>query len=369
MKIINVVGARPNFIKIAPLIREMDKHSHLEKLLVHTGQHYDDKMSEVFFKELSLPKPDIYLGVGSRSHVQQIAHIMTGFEEVCLREKPNLIIVVGDVNSTLACSLVAAKLGICLAHVEAGLRSFDRGMPEETNRILTDHLSDFLFTTSLSANENLQREGISPEKIFFVGNVMIDTLLRFKKYTQKDPIMGKKPYCLLTLHRPENVDSPEILARILQGLSKVGENNLVLFPMHPRTQKNIEQFGYKKHFQHWCIEEAVLANCSKGLASLASMSYLGFLNLMAGASIVFTDSGGVQEETTILGVPCLTLRSNTERPITVTQGTNEVIGIDSQAIIEKASAILNRKQKSYSVPALWDGHAAGRIVSIILDKM
>jgi len=387
MKIIHVVGARPNFMKIAPIMREMAKYpQEFEQILVHTGQHYDDNMSKVFFEDLELPQPDIYLGVGSSSHAQQTARIMLAFEPVLLEHKPDWVIVVGDVNSTVACALTAAKLGIKVAHVEAGLRSFDRTMPEELNRVLTDHIADLLFTTEPSANENLRREGIPEEKVHFVGNVMIDTLVRHKERALAlnvleehglEPVRGqsRRPYALLTLHRPSNVDVPEVLSGILDALAEIQARLPILFPAHPRTVERIREFGFEGRLALWDTDcsagLALSSDYSAGLVAMPNLrvteplGYLEFLNLMANARLVLTDSGGIQEETTILGVPCLTLRKNTERPVTVTQGTNTIVGSDPKHIVTEALAILDGRNKAGRVPEFWDGRAAERIVAVL----
>jgi len=363
MKILNVVGARPNFMKIAPLMREMKKHRSLKPLLVHTGQHYDKKMSRTFFRDLKIPLPDFNLGVGSGSHAEQTAHVMLLFEKLCLKEKPDLVLVVGDVNSTLACSLVAAKLCIPVAHVEAGLRSGDRTMPEETNRIVTDALSDHLFTTSLDADRNLRKEGVSPEKIFFVGNVMIDTLLEHLGQAKKSKVAerlglrknGKTiPYSLITLHRPSNVDDKNTLTGILEALQAIQKRVKIVFPIHPRTKKQIDTFR--------------LTALIKGMPNLILTEPIGYLDtlaLMQKARFVLTDSGGVQEETTVLGIPCLTVRQNTERPITITQGTNILVGTDKGRILREVKRILDGRSKPKRIPQYWDGRAAQRIVSIL----
>jgi UDP-N-acetylglucosamine 2-epimerase (non-hydrolysing) len=361
MRILSVVGARPNLIKAAPLVDEMARHAAIEQMLLHTGQHYDQNMSQVFFIELGLPEPDAYLGVGSGSHAWQTAQVMIGFERACQEYRPDLVVVVGDVNSTLACAVTATKLWIPVAHVEAGLRSFDRRMPEEINRIVTDALSDFLFTTSRDADENLEREGVNPAKIHFVGNVMIDTLLRHREQVRRSGILGRlglapHGYALMTLHRPSNVDDPAALRGICSALEVIQTRLPIVFPMHPRTRKNLEDFG--------------LAGQVEGMAGLIitePLGYLDFLCLMDQARLVLTDSGGIQEETTILGVPCLTLRENTERPVTVTEGTNQVIGSSPERIVEASLAIMAGGGKAGHVPELWDGHAAERIVRVILD--
>jgi UDP-N-acetylglucosamine 2-epimerase (non-hydrolysing) len=363
MKILNIVGARPNLMKIAPLVDEMNRHSDIQHLLLHTGQHYDEKMSQIFFDQLGIPRPDIYLGVGSGSHAEQTAQVMVEFEKALLRVHPDVVVVVGDVNSTLACAITAAKLWVPVAHVEAGLRSGDRRMPEEINRIVTDALSDFLFTTSRAANENLEREGISPEKIFFVGNVMIDTLLKYQKQarvlgTPEHFDLQQGEYALLTLHRPSNVDVPEVFSGILDALVAIQRDLPIIFPAHPRTIKRIDEFGFTERL-----------NTASNLHIVEPLGYLEFLDLMMHSKIVLTDSGGIQEETTILGVPCLTLRENTERPITITQGTNILVGVDPDRIVSEVQSILSGESKAGRVPELWDGQTAGRIVAILKEKL
>ena len=356
MKVFNVVGARPNFMKIAPIVEQMKKTPGLQGVLVHTGQHYDEGMSDVFFRDLGIPKPDVHLGVGSGSHAGQTARIMVEFERVCLAEKPDLVVVVGDVNSTMACSIVAAKLLIPVAHVEAGLRSFDRTMPEEINRLVTDALADILFTTSVDADENLAREGIAPGKIHFVGNVMIDTLLKHREKAGKlanisDLGLKSGNYALVTLHRPSNVDEPQVFGGILEALRSVAQSLPVLFPMHPRTAKRVTEFGLD----------------IGAIQVTEPFGYLEFLNLTANARLVLTDSGGLQEETTILRVPCLTLRRNTERPVTITDGTNIMVGPDRDRILDGVRRVLNGDWKPSGPPKFWDGHAAERIVEIIRE--
>ena len=382
-KIVSVVGARPNFMKIAPIIEQLkiknkNLKAELKHVLVHTGQHYDEEMSKSFFEDLNLPKPDINLGVGSASHAVQTAKIMIEFEKVCLRERPDLIIVVGDVNSTIACALVASKLGIKIAHIEAGLRSFDRAMPEEINRVLTDAISDYLFTTCEDANENLRKEGIPEEKIYFVGNVMIDTLLKYKERAKKSKILEKlglnkdlqvRSYALLTLHRPSNVDNRETFINILKALKDVSEKIPIIFPAHPRTQRQIKSFGLEKYFNFVNIESNSCVNIENSINLLDPLSYLDFLNLMANAKFVLTDSGGIQEETTILNIPCLTLRENTERPVTLKEGTNTIVGSNPEKIISKSMDILNGKKKIGRIPKLWDGKAAERIINILIEKL
>ena len=349
MKVLNVVGARPNFMKIAPIVEEMKKTPGLNGILVHTGQHYDEGMSDVFFRDLGIPVPDVYLGVGSGTHAEQTARIMVEFEKTCLSEKPDLVLVVGDVNSTMACSIVAAKLRIPVAHVEAGLRSFDRAMPEEINRLVTDALADLLFTTSRDADENLKREGADPAKIHFVGNVMIDTLLKHRQKAAALNIEKPKQYSLVTLHRPSNVDDPNVLGPILEALDQISKTMPVLFPIHPRTRKRVEDFGLSMN----------------GIRTMEPLGYLEFLNLESTATVVLTDSGGLQEETTILGVPCLTLRHNTERPVTIEHGTNIMVGPDKARILEAFRRIMNGDWKPAGPPEFWDGHAAERIVRVI----
>ena len=389
MKLCIVAGARPNFIKIAPIISAINKFNNsidsinpsnpINYLLVHTGQHYDSKMSEIFFDDLGIPKPEINLEVGSASHAVQTAEIMRRFEEVCLEESPSHVLVVGDVNSTIACALVASKLGIKVVHVEAGLRSFDRSMPEEINRVLTDAISDLLFTTEEDANENLEKEGIPKEKVHFVGNVMIDTLLLHKKKAEESDVlmklgftvMGSKSsknevgaYSVLTLHRPSNVDDEESFRNIIQGLSEIARRIPIIFPIHPRTLNQIKEFGLDSYFK-WLSGDGAKFKKEDGIIHCVDpLGYLDFLKLMSNAKLVLTDSGGVQEETTILGVPCVTIRENTERPVTVTFGTNVVAGVKKENIIEAAFTQLN-KRIHYSVPPLWDGKAAERIVEIL----
>jgi len=363
MKIINIVGARPNFMKIAPIIEALNQYpTHFDHLLVHTGQHYDEKMSSDFFEDLGMPKPDIDLGVGSGSHAEQTARIMIEFEKVCLNEKPDLVIVVGDVNSTMACTITAKKLGIRVAHVEAGLRSRDMTMPEEINRLCTDILCDYLFTTDKLANENLLKEGIAEEKIHFVGNVMIDTLVKHRQLAEDltlldDMGLSKGEYATMTLHRPSNVDDPEIFMGILDALENISKKMPIIFPLHPRTRKLINEYGFKHYFN----ENKKI----KGIWITEPLGYLEFLHLNMHARMVFTDSGGLQEETTVLGVPCITIRQNTERPITCTEGTNYLIGNKKEDIINAAESILGGNQRAGTTPELWDGKAANRIVEIL----
>ncbi len=362
MKILNVVGARPNLMKIAPLVEEMHRHPDIHQTLLHTGQHYDDKMSQIFFDELGIPQPDIYLGVGSGSHAEQTARVMIAFEKTLLRHKPDLVVVVGDVNSTLACTVTAAKLWIPVAHIEAGLRSFDRKMPEEINRLVTDALSDLLFTTSRDADENLLQAGVPAEKIFFVGNVMIDTLNKHRARAQQlgtPKRLSLEPghYALLTLHRPSNVDAPKVFSAILDALEAIQNDIPILFPAHPRTIKRIAEFKFEERLKG-----------ASNLRILEPLGYLEFLDLMMHAQLMLTDSGGIQEETTILGVPCLTIRQNTERPVTITEGTNTLVGADPQRIITEARRIISGQGKTGHIPELWDGRAAERIVQILRKK-
>ncbi len=362
MKIINVVGARPNFMKMAPIIEAMNARPGVfDHVLVHTGQHYDARMSRAFFEDLGMPRPDIDLGVGSGSHAEQTGKVMMAFERVCEEIRPDLVVVVGDVNSTLACTLTAKKLGIKVAHVEAGLRSRDMGMPEEINRLCTDVLCDYLFTTDRIANENLLSEGVAPERIHFVGNVMIDTLLKHKVAAARLDLMqrwGLAPggYATLTLHRPSNVDDPVILEGILGALTKIARKLPIVFPMHPRTRKRIAQFGLERFLTK--------SGTPRGLWMTEPLGYLEFLHLNMYASMVLTDSGGLQEETTVLGVPCITLRHNTERPITCTEGTNRLVGNDPQRILAAAKDILARRDEPRGRPEKWDGRAAERIVEV-----
>lgn len=365
VKLMSVVGARPNFMKVLPLVREFEKVRGLRHLLIHTGQHYDELLSDAFFKDLELPRPDFCLGVGSGSHAEQTAKVMVESEKVLLAEKPDAVIVVGDVNSSMAVSIAASKLQIPVAHVEAGLRSFDRSMPEEINRLVTDTLSSFLFTTCRDANENLAREGVPDDKVFFVGNVMIDSLLMLREESEKSQILEvlglvSKNYGLVTLHRPSNVDRQEPLSNILTALDHLQQEVPLVFAVHPRTRKMIRTFGYERQ----------LAG-ARNLRLTDPLGYLDFLKLTSHARLILTDSGGLQEESTFLGVPCLTLRENTERPITVTQGTNRLVGNDPGKILAGAREILGNgyPARSYSIPELWDGMAASRIVGILTSKL
>ena len=355
MKIILVVGTRPNFMKAAPVWEEFKQRPEkFQLLLVHTGQHYDRNMSKVFFDELGLPRPDRYLGVGSGSHAVQTARIMEGFEKVLLEESPDMVMVFGDVNSTLACSLDAVKLHIPVSHVEAGLRSRDRSMPEEINRIVTDSISDILFTPSADADENLKREGIPEERIFRVGNVMIDSLRRFEAEADRSDALqrlgvAEGKYALLTLHRPSNVDEEEVFRGVLSAIERISQDIEVVFPVHPRTRKVIEE----------------LLMDLDSIKVTEPVGYTDFLKLQKEAMLVLTDSGGIQEETMVFDVPCLTLRQNTERPITVEFGTNILVGNDPDRIVSETHRILNGEVKRGKVPELWDGRTAERIVDVI----
>jgi UDP-N-acetylglucosamine 2-epimerase (non-hydrolysing) len=360
VKLVNVVGARPNLMKIAPLMEAWAKRPGVEALLVHTGQHYDANMSELFFHELGIPEPDLNLEVGSASHAVQTAEIMRAFEPVVQSQRPDAVLVVGDVNSTIACGLVAVKLGVRLVHVEAGLRSFDRTMPEEINRVLTDAISDVLFCTEESGVRNLRREGVAPERIHLVGNVMIDTLVRHRAKADRSGVLaalGLAPrrYAVLTLHRPANVDDPGVLGRLLDALEAIHRDLAIVFPVHPRTRQKLAAFGFS----------ARLA-AMRELRLVEPLGYLDFLKLMAEARLVLTDSGGIQEETTILGVPCLTLRENTERPATVECGTNRLVGRDPARILAAWQEIRSAAPAPARVPPLWDGRAAERIADILL---
>jgi len=357
MKAAVVVGARPNFMKAAPLIREFRKRAKVQCLLVHTGQHYDENMSRIFFEDLELPAPDVHLGVGSGSQAEQTGKVMVAFEAVVTRERPDLIIVVGDVNSTLACSLVGAKALVPVAHVEAGLRSFDLAMPEEINRMVTDVLSRFCFTTSPEAETNLLREGVTAERIFFVGNIMIDSLLFYLSKAEGSRILEELAlspggYVLVTLHRPSNVDEIGVFAPIMGALADISRALPVVFPVHPRTRKMIESAGGS-------IE------IPRGVKLIEPLGYLDFVKAMKHARIVITDSGGIQEETTVLGIPCMTLRENTERPITIEMGTNILLGTDPGKIRIEAARILDGAKRNHRVPPLWDGKTAGRIADIL----
>ena len=359
-------------MKIAPIMEQMGKRpDRIDPVLLHTGQHYDEAMSRVFFDDLGIPPPDINLEVGSGSHAEQTAAIMVRFEKVLLQDMPDLVLVVGDVNSTLACSVTASKLNVPVAHVEAGLRSFDRTMPEEINRIVTDSLSSLLFTTCEDANENLRNEGISEENIFFVGNPMIDTLLKHREKVDVAETAGRlgvEPggYILVTLHRPSNVDSEETLTEIAKALNTLAREAPVIFPAHPRTREKIERFGLDHMFRPLMPGNRV----NGGAVWLTEpFGYLEFLGLTAGAKAVITDSGGIQEETTILGVPCLTVRPNTERPVTITEGSNVLVGTDREKIVEEGMKALKGTPGPKRIPKLWDGRASERIVEILIERL
>jgi UDP-N-acetylglucosamine 2-epimerase (non-hydrolysing) len=391
-KILSVVGARPNFMKVAALceaIREYNangKNPQIEHVLVHTGQHYDANMSDAFFNDLELPKPNLFLGVGSGSHSTQTAKVMEGFEKVLEEQKPQIVIVVGDVNSTVACALVTKKTWCVgedgrdfipkLAHVEAGLRSFDRTMPEEVNRVVTDTLSDYLFTTEDSANQNLEREGIALNKIHFVGNVMIDTLLRYRLKAKESTILNDlllsaegriKPYAILTLHRPANVDDGQTFSKILDSFLDISQHMPLIFPAHPRTLKQIQEADLGDYFVDHFLDGPEPWDSRVRIRLVPPLGYLDFLHLMSCAKVVLTDSGGVQEETTILGVPCITLRENTERPVTLTHGTNVLVGSDSERIMHEFARVSTGMRETPRPPLFWDGSAAKRIIQILIE--
>ncbi|MFH1756092.1 MAG: UDP-N-acetylglucosamine 2-epimerase (non-hydrolyzing) [Candidatus Latescibacterota bacterium] len=356
VKILAVVGARPNFMKVAPVWRALDQSGRFDKVLLHTGQHYDQNMSKIFFEDLQLPEPDIYLGVGSGTHAEQTANVMTAFEKAIQKEEPDLVIVVGDVNSTMACTLVAVKLGIPVAHVEAGLRSFDRAMPEEINRMVTDILADLLFTTCRDADVNLVREGVDPHKIHFVGNVMIDSLHYYGPMAESSTILeqlgvDKKSYGLVTIHRPSNVDDLATFRGIIEALGILGAECPLIFPVHPRTKKMIREAG------------ADMAG--DAIRFIDPIGYLDFIKLMKYATLLLTDSGGIQEETTALGIPCLTIRENTERPITIEIGTNRLVGMDKNRIVNEGRKVLSSGIVGSKIPELWDGKASARIVKVL----
>jgi len=352
MKIIHIVGARPNFMKVAPVLAALKGRKNVNQTLIHTGQHYDVSMSDVFFQQLGIPSPDFNLAVGSGSHAKQTAEIMGRFEPIVQEHKPDIVLVYGDVNSTVATALVCAKLGVRVGHVEAGLRSFDRGMPEEINRLVTDQLADLLFTPSQDGDENLRKEGIARDKIFCVGNVMIDSLIRLLPAARESPRNNlPERYALVTLHRPSNVDDSGTLKGILESLLEVNRDLAVVFPTHPRTRQRIADFGLN----------------TGQLRLLDPLPYVDFLALQSRATVVITDSGGIQEETTYLGVPCLTVRENTERPITVSMGTNVLVGRDRAKLRAELSKVLSGNAKRGTVPPLWDGHAGDRIADVLGD--
>lgn len=354
MLILSIVGARPNFMKVAPVMRALDALG-VRQVLVHTGQHYDANMSKIFFEELALPEPDIYLGVGSDTHARQTARIMTAFEDIVRQDRPHLVLVAGDVNSTVAAALVTAKEQIPLGHIEAGLRSFDRAMPEEVNRVVVDHLSDLLFVTEQSGLDHLAQEGIADHKVHLVGNCMVDSLLAHRDNALASAPwegfgMAPRGYGLVTLHRPSNVDDPDTLEMLVRTLGHISGGLPLLFPVHPRTRARISDAGLPM---------------PPGLTLVGPQPYLAFLGLMAQARLVLTDSGGIQEETTALDVPCLTLRHNTERPVTVTQGSNRLVGTDPEAIVEGVEAALSGGWRRAERPPLWDGQASRRIAEVI----
>ena len=407
MKIMLVVGARPNFMKAMPILAAIQDHNRqvankkpdsqttqtIRPILVHTGQHYDRAMSDQFFDDLDLPEPDFHLGVGSGTHAQQTAEIMRRFEQIVMSERPDMVMVVGDVNSTLACALATSKVAFdakgarpLIAHVEAGLRSFDKSMPEEINRIVTDHVSDLLFATEESGVRNLEREGVPSEKIHLVGNTMIDSLLGLQNKADSSSILsdlnlragsenGSKgrvsQYALLTLHRPSNVDQKEAFREILEGIRELADSCPVIFPAHPRTKKQIREFGLEPFFASETQGDGVAGGCAKvtnGVRVTEPLGYLDFLCLMKHAALVITDSGGIQEETTSLGIPCVTVRTATERPVTVTHGTNRIAGVDAKGIREAARLQLQSKNSGRQ-PALWDGKSAERILSAICGHL
>ncbi len=406
LSVMLVAGARPNFMKISAIIDALKdfNRSHSRPIafqLVHTGQHYDQQMSQSFFQDLGMPKPDVDLEVGSGSHAQQTAEIMRRIEPVMLKMQPHVVLVVGDVNSTIACALVASKIvypqsnvrGLpsrpLIAHVEAGLRSFDWEMPEEVNRVMTDRLSDMLFTTEETAKQHLRNEGIAVKKIFFVGNTMVDTLLKHREKAMQSPVLqtlglglplnkvtrsrkkivaqSVRSYAVLTLHRPSNVDQPKTLKPILNALKVISKDLPVVFPAHPRTRARLMDFGFQRYFAN-ALDGSQAAVGRSGLYCVDPLSYLDFLCLTAHASLVLTDSGGIQEETTILGVPCVTIRENTERPITVTQGTNVLAGVSTQSIISHAEQQLRTRPKRVK-PKYWDGKAGERIVNLLSERV
>jgi UDP-N-acetylglucosamine 2-epimerase (non-hydrolysing) len=355
MKMMAIVGARPNFMKMAPLMWEVRRRPGVEAYLVHTGQHYDEKMSELFFRELRIPRPDVDLGVGSGSHAVQTAEVMKRIEPIIARQRPDALVVVGDVNSTIACALTAVKMGVRVGHVEAGLRSFDRSMPEEVNRVLTDAISEWLFVSERSGVTNLRHEGISGDKIHFVGNVMIDTLLASRGEIEGSGILEQlelrsTTYAVLTLHRPSNVDRPDVLGPLLLALQGLEREMPIVFPVHPRTRK--------------ALDPGVMARMP-GLRVIEPLGYFDFMKLVANSRLVLTDSGGIQEETTVLGVPCLTLRENTERPATVAEGTNVLVGSNPESIGRAYRELLSSPRRPSGVPEMWDGKAAGRILDVL----
>lgn len=383
LRLVIVAGARPNLMKVSPLIEAINKHNKktsagrtIDYSLIYTGQHYDKLMSEVFWRDLGLPKPEADLKVGSGTHAVQTANIMVAFEKVCLALRPDIVVVVGDVNSTFACALVAVKLGIKVAHVESGLRSFDKSMPEEINRILTDDISDFLFVTEESAVRNLQREGIQKGNIYYVGNVMIDTLIKLKKKAKDSDILRrlnvdkkKLKYAILTLHRPSNVDNKDNFKRLIDALVALSKHITIIFPVHPRTEKMLRKFGLHDYLSLHNLKSSLKIHENR-INCIDPLSYVDFIKLMSYAKFVLTDSGGIQEETTILGIPCLTIRNNTERPVTIEKGTNVLVGCSAKKIIQESKRILIGKIKERKPDhfGLWDGKAAYRIIDILAKK-
>ncbi|MEI6748675.1 MAG: non-hydrolyzing UDP-N-acetylglucosamine 2-epimerase [Bacteroidales bacterium] len=363
VKILVIAGARPNFMKIAPIMHAMKASKRLEPILVHTGQHYDVQMSSMFFEELQIPLPDISLEVGSDTQARQVARIMEKFEPVCAEHKPQAILVVGDVNSTMACSIVAAKMDIRIIHVEAGIRSRDRSMPEEINRMVTDAITDILLPPSRDAVENLLAEGHPASKIHMVGNIMIDTLLNSRSKVKQSDILDKlglkeNGFVSLTLHRPSNVDNEENFKKILAALEVIQQEIPIVFPIHPRTRKMIAELGLSDYIAGM-----------KNLILSEPMGYFDFGKLISASRFVLTDSGGIQEETTVYGIPCITLRENTERPVTAWEGTNELAGCDTQKIISFARKIMDGKWKKGNIPELWDGHTAERIIQVLEKEL
>jgi UDP-N-acetylglucosamine 2-epimerase (non-hydrolysing) len=362
MRLTFIAGARPNFMKVAPLMEAARRSAGLQPRLVHTGQHYDDHMSAQFFRDLQMPQPDTHLEVGSANHAIQTARIMTAFDAALDEQPTDVVVVVGDVNSTIACALVAVKRGIPVAHVEAGLRSYDRTMPEEINRIVTDRISDYLFTTERDAGDTLKSEGTPDDRIFFVGNVMIDTLLKHRAIAREHATIVSrvgakvKDYAVCTLHRPSNVDTREAATRTLAAVSELAKRLKVVLPLHPRTRRQLSDFG-------------MLADLEAMATLLEPLGYLDFLALLDNARVVLTDSGGIQEETTVLGVPCLTFRENTERPITITHGTNTLTGLDPSRVAVELDRILASRDAELRIPELWDGHAAERIIDILRQRI
>lgn len=369
MRVLNIVGARPNFMKMAPIMKAMRKRPSIQAVLVHTGQHYDHGMAGRFFEDLDFPRPDVSLEVGSGSHAMQTAEVMRRLEPLLQREQPDLVVVVGDVNSTMAAALTAVKLKIKVAHVEAGLRSFDRSMPEEINRIVTDAVADFLFVTEESGERNLVAEGVDRARIFFVGNVMIDSLEASRRLWTQSTILEKLclkkgEYGVVTLHRPSNVDDLQTLDGVIGALCTVSQRCPLIFPVHPRTIGTLKSLERYRSCLHFGDSPAL----PKGICCLEPVGYLDFMALVANARIVLTDSGGLQEETTVLGIPCLTLREKTERPVTVTQGTNRVVGTSPKMIESEAARILETPSRQSASPPLWDGQAAERIVKVLVEQ-